>query len=262
MLAVLPAPVVWSAAAVGLGALAFAAVVAAFPRAFTRGQDAAGRAMAAGCLGILLWGVCAAVGVFSAAAAFLGGPAYSVPTRLAGWAPLAAAAAVAGGLAVSIRVDRLRHRRRRRAERLAIPEYVVVTDSADEVMPLYHAVRTLDEVTETNVFEHPQALRWQFDDHLPRARVLAIKAWTTPRPGETDAADTSLLLARDLAEVPPTCPILLFGPDEAALDELERILSPAWRVTRLKTTGHDWMYTQWVPAMRQYVVPEGERRYS
>jgi len=254
-LAVLPEAVIWSAAAAGVACMLLAGLIVIHPNLVAKGQDPAGRGMAVGCTCILLWSLCTLLGMLTAGAAFFSGPHYHVATRIAGYVPLAISA---GLVFFTWLTEVLRRSRSRRADyerRMAVPEYLVITDKSEEVSPLYNALRSLDETTETNVYEHPLALRHQFRDHLPRARLIALKAWTQPRPGETDLANTALLLARDLAEEKPCCPILLFGTDPAALDELEKILCPAWQVTRLLITDDpNWIRTQWLPAVKPFLL--------
>lgn len=243
-------------ACAGLGALALAGGLVLFPKLAHPRPDPIQRAFAVGCYCILLWMACTVIGLFTAGAVFLAGPAYSVPTRLLGYCPLGVSLLVALALWISIQRDRAKARRKRRELRNDVPEYVIITDRSEEVMALYHAMRSLDGDMETNVFEHPQALRWQLEEHLPRMRVLAIKAWTKPRPGkeEEGLADTPVVLARDLAEEKPRCPIVLFGMDDGALDALEAILAKTWNVYRIRISGSDWIQRQWVPFMKDFLA--------
>jgi hypothetical protein len=255
-LALIPPAALWVIALVALGLFVFGLLIANHPDIVAKGQDPAG------CMMVLMTGLCVALGIFTAGAAFLGGETYSGWTRLVAGAPLLVVALIAAGAWISVQIARARRRREDEREQLAIPLYVLVHKDERELSAQYNALRTVDATTEMVLRNNPLALRWQLHEHLPRTRVLSMQAWTDPRQGEEDLSNTSLLLAKDLATIKATCPILLYADNDEQLDQFEKILSPSWKIHRLKIIGDQWLMEQWLPAVSALLPPIAARSTS
>jgi hypothetical protein len=256
-LAVVPAAVIWLLALAGLAAIATAFWGMSHPEIIAKGQDPAGKGMATGCFGLMFFLLVTVLGVVDVVFAWGFGGDASWLTRLVSTLPLLAVAIVVIVSLVQWQVQAARSERAEWEEKLKIPVLVIVELDDARLSRMFEALQSAFPQVQQQLFPAPSALEDQFNEWLPRAKLICIQADLVPPPGKAEFWGDSKMLAEALTRYrPPACPILLHATDAAAMDSIAGTIRGAgWDVHTLVVGGDDaqWIHAVWLPKAVQLV---------
>jgi MFS family permease len=224
--------------------LGFAYLINKYPDLVAKGQDAAGRGMAIGCVSILLMAVSAVLALAAAITVGAAGPRASLPWRIVGVLPLVGS--LIAGFVVFLKIQMAKSRRiaREHQQAMSVPAALIVDDDDSRTSRLYNAIRPSFPTLEISL-RHPGALYWQQQEWFPRLRLLMLSAEAMlVTEGQTGELTQDLLNA--MCRAKPACPIVLHALSAAAAESITARLSKAgWIVHPVLAEGEDWIAARW-----------------
>jgi MFS family permease len=242
-----------------LAPLVFIFILNKFPDAFTKGQDAAGRGMAIGCLSIVAAILSALIAVAAAIVVAARHENLSLAWRIVGLVPIAASITTGIVIFISIQVAKARRIDRDYQKAMSIPAALIVDDDDPRQSRLYNALRPSFPVLEISL-RHPGALYWQQSEWFPRLRVLYLSADAMlVTAGDTGQMTQDLLAA--MSRMKPACPIVLHATTNAAADAITAKLSKAgWSIHPVIIDSDTWIKDRWQALAVQLLKVELEKR--
>jgi hypothetical protein len=247
----------WLLTLLAFGALILVVAVIKNPNIVSKGQDPAGKGMAAGCTVFLAFIAATVFGVIATIVAFNADPPASLAARIAAPMPLGI---VAGVLLVGIIAMQLAKARRidaEWAERMKIPLFVLVDGSDERLTNMYNALRTLDPAMEMRLYSNAMAYWWQKEDHFPRVRLMCLAAEGMETVHEVER--TSLVAALEQWK-PTTCPILLHARTAEAIDKVRpRLTAAGWTVRAVVSELEPAANADWLAAATELVANRVEQ---
>src|SRR4051794_10944052 len=168
--------IVWVLALAAAGALIAAAVLMKHPYLVGKGQDPAGKGMAAGCLTLLAFTAATVLSVIATFVAFSAEPSVSAAARVAAPVPVTIVVLFIAVCVVAYQIENARQMDKQWAELMKIPIYVLVDSSDERLTGMYNALRQLNLTMEMHLYKNAMAFWWQRQDHLPRVRLMCLQA--------------------------------------------------------------------------------------
>lgn len=239
-------PIVLGLSCVSFLILAMVWAINKNPNLVAKGQDAAGRGMAVGCLSILMVSVVVLIGAMNAVLAWkFTDP--SVMMRIIGSAPLGVVLLLGAVAFILYQVQQSRAERERWEREMAVPLFVLI-DTDDRVLSAtYEALRTTYPTTDMNL-RQPGAFHWQLAETLPRAKIICLCADVEPDPARPDLENDSKTVIEDLARCRAVCPVLLYSRDlERAEPLAAQLRSAGWTVEVVDAAGDNWIASRFLP---------------
>ncbi len=251
-LAAIPTPLIWVVTVAGLAAIAAAFWGASHPEIIAKGQDPAGKGMATGCFFILFMLMGGVVGVVNVILAWHFGGGASLLTRLGAALPLIALVVITVVSLVQWQVQAVRSDRREWEEKLKIPVLVIVELDDRRRTRMFEALRSRFPTVQQQLFPAPSTLEDQFNEWLPRTKLICMQADLAPPPEKAEFWGDSRMLTEALTHYrPPVCPVLLHATDAAACDAIAATIRAAgWDVHTVSAGGGDddaWIRETWLP---------------
>lgn len=246
-------------------AIAFALLVAlawwvmTHPEIVARGQDAAGKGMLTGCLGILIFAVAGAIGLSAAIITAVQWDSIAVLSRVAGLSPITL---VVGTLLVGylgMQVSRRRELDRRHREAMAIPAALIVDDDDAVESALYNAISPCFPGFEITL-RSPGALYWQQQEWYPRLRLLMLGS-DSLKISQGDLGEVIQEWVQSLCRRSEAFPVLLHARDITLAGDLAaRLRAAGWTVEVIAAEGDDWVRTKWLPIAQQILQEQIRHR--
>jgi hypothetical protein len=233
---------IWCLVALAVVIALAGAWVMTHPDSITKGQDAAGKGMLAGCFGFMLFVVVAILGIVAAVLAVRGRAELGWPTLVVAWLPIfGLTVAILTGYIVS-QVARAKDEEAREAEIRKIPVFLLVdADDYKGLSPMFNALQGHYPHVQQQLFKSPVALHWQ-QHWLPRAKIIAIQADRMVE-GKDISAETAELI-EDINFMNPGVDVLLHAADPRDAEPFLAELKHA----KVIQSGEGWIEQRWLPA--------------
>jgi hypothetical protein len=243
---------IWILIVVAVAAWVTAFWAATHPEIVGRGQDAAGKGMAAGCLGILFGFLGTVCAVIAGVLGYVWWENLDGVTRVSSFVPatvIAIGAMVTWGMAKNAKARRGIQTRKQERQSEAV---VNLVHAEPELSRIFQALQKVQPTRWQQLWQSPEHFRWQFTNYVYRAALNSIHI--TPE----IAKDPELEIVLGMFEREEAVgAILLYGPDESAIAPIvSRLRKTKWPVGSVIISGEDWIERQWLPRALEMAGPD------
>ena len=100
----------------------------------------------------------------------------------------------------------------------------------------------------------------EMGEHLPEARLISLDHDLFPPPGINDDPGDGLQIAVKLAELKPSCPVIIHSSNVDRAWQMRGVLSlGGWVCHRVHPVGDDWIEADWRKVIAKLLTADPSR---
>jgi hypothetical protein len=129
---------------------------------------------------------------------------------------------------------------------------LMLEDNAERVQRFRAALQQIDPALELRLWRSAWVMLREMPALLPAARLISLDHDLDPEEGDPSDPGTGWDVTKVLAELPPTCPVIIHTSNgERATWMMGELELGGWEFHRLPPLGDDWIERDWRRLVRR-----------